>query len=393
MPRSSKQETLAAILPGERARLVGLCLRLTGDPDAAEDLAQETLYEAWRLAHRLHDPAGQARWLSAIARNLCLRWWSRRGREVARLTGLDGASGAGAAGPSYAERLAGDVDSELELERHELAELLDRALALLPAETRAVLVGRYVEESPHAEIAARLGLSEGAVKMRLKRGTLALQRVLSADLREEAAAYGLALPDDGGWRETRVWCSLCGRRRVVARFSRGGTEVSWHCPGCGHGPAACDRVESAELFAGVTGFRRASTRFAEWLHRHYRPALPQRAMICACGRPVRLRTGPVADAPPIIRGRRYIHARCDGCGAAHWQGLVGLVLALPEARRFARDQRRIRWLPEYNVESAGRAAVVTSFQSVTSPARLDVVSARDTFELLDVHGVPGGADG
>ncbi len=391
MPRSSKQETLAAILPGERARLVGLCLRLTGDPDAAEDLAQETLYEAWRLAHKLHDPAGQARWLAAIARNLCLRWHSRRGREASRLTGLED-EGDGAA-PSHAERLAGDGDIELELERHELAELLDRALALLPAETRAVLIGRYVEGSPHAEIAARLGLSEGAVKMRLKRGTLALRHVLTTDLREEAVAYGLAASDDGGWRETRVWCSLCGRRRVVARFSEGGTEVSWHCPGCGHGPAACDRVESAELFDGVTGFRRASTRFAGWLHRHYRPALPQRAMICACGRQMRLRTDPVVDAPPIVRGQRYIHARCGGCGAAHWQGLVGLALALPEARRFVRDQRRIRRLPEYNVESAGRAAVVTSFQSVTSPARLDVVSARDTFELLDIHGVPGGADG
>ena len=33
-------------LEGERARLVRLCARLTGDPTAAEDLAQETLVEA-----------------------------------------------------------------------------------------------------------------------------------------------------------------------------------------------------------------------------------------------------------------------------------------------------------------------------------------------------------
>jgi DNA-directed RNA polymerase specialized sigma24 family protein len=32
----------------ERARLVRLCARLTGNIDVAEDLAQETLFEAWR---------------------------------------------------------------------------------------------------------------------------------------------------------------------------------------------------------------------------------------------------------------------------------------------------------------------------------------------------------
>src|SRR5688572_11065712 len=32
----------------DRARIVRLCLRLTGDPHVAEDLAQEALIEAWR---------------------------------------------------------------------------------------------------------------------------------------------------------------------------------------------------------------------------------------------------------------------------------------------------------------------------------------------------------
>ncbi len=44
------------ILPAERARLVRLCALLTGDREAAEDLAQETLYEAWRHASSLRAP-------------------------------------------------------------------------------------------------------------------------------------------------------------------------------------------------------------------------------------------------------------------------------------------------------------------------------------------------
>jgi RNA polymerase sigma-70 factor (ECF subfamily) len=72
----------AVWLESERRRLVRLCAAMSGDREAAEDLAQETLLEAWRNRHKLRDPAGAERWLSAIARNVCLRWARRRGREA-----------------------------------------------------------------------------------------------------------------------------------------------------------------------------------------------------------------------------------------------------------------------------------------------------------------------
>ncbi len=46
-------------------------------------------------------------------------------------------------------------------------------------------------------------------------------------------------------------------------------------------------------------------------------------------------------------------------------------------------------LPEREIEVDGRAAIVTCFQSVTGQSRLDVVSARDTFELIAVYGGSG----
>src|SRR5918999_1134752 len=104
----------------ERRRLVRLCASLSGDRNAAEDLAQETLLEAWTNAHKLHDPAGADRWLAAIARNVCLRWARNRGREAA-LAELPDAD-------------LGVADLDRELERAELVELVDRGLALLPRE-------------------------------------------------------------------------------------------------------------------------------------------------------------------------------------------------------------------------------------------------------------------
>ena len=70
------------MLPSEWPRLVRLCAHFTGDRDAAEDLAQETLIEAWRHQDRLYDWQGYSSWLSAIARNLSLRWIRQRGREA-----------------------------------------------------------------------------------------------------------------------------------------------------------------------------------------------------------------------------------------------------------------------------------------------------------------------
>src|SRR3954470_998446 len=148
----------------ERRRLTRLCAVLTGDSSAAEDLAQETLLEAWRIRHRLVDPSGRGPWLDAIARNVCHRWRVRRGRPAGRELSCDRPAeltGGPSAGP--------DEMAEL-LDHEELVDLLDRVLGLVPAPTREALVARYVDELTPQEIARRMGVSPEAVSMRLTRG-------------------------------------------------------------------------------------------------------------------------------------------------------------------------------------------------------------------------------
>jgi hypothetical protein len=62
-----------AVLPFGRERLVRLCATLSGSPDAAEDLAQETMIKAWRHGGQLREPAARSSWLAGIARNACRR--------------------------------------------------------------------------------------------------------------------------------------------------------------------------------------------------------------------------------------------------------------------------------------------------------------------------------
>jgi RNA polymerase sigma-70 factor (ECF subfamily) len=149
----------------EWARLVRLCASLSGNADVAEDLAQETLIEAWRHAQSLRNPDALRPWLSGIARNVCLRWSRGQAREAATLDRF---------AQSDRERTA---SSAAPASRDEL--ILDRALGLLPVPTRDVLVQHYIDERPHGEIAVGLGVSDGAVAVRIHRGKVALRQALA----------------------------------------------------------------------------------------------------------------------------------------------------------------------------------------------------------------------
>jgi RNA polymerase sigma factor (sigma-70 family) len=349
----------------QRRRLVRLCAMVSGDREAAEDLAQETLLEAWRNAHKLRDPSGAEHWLAAIARNVCRRWARRRGRD------------------SVVDALGTEletVDAELGIEHTEVAEALDRALAQLPPETRAVLIGRYIEDLPHAEIGARLGLSEDAVSMRLSRGRSSLRRVIAPEPRDGEA---------DAWQETRVWCTSCGRRRLL--IWREPEAVAFRCPGCSRASAPSGRFPLGNpSFARLIGdlVRPASmlNRVDAWSHRYYEAGTGAEAPCTRCGRPVRLHAYHREAAALSEPEGRGLFARCTSCGEEVSSSLGALALAQPAGRRFRREHGRIRVLPEREVEFGGRPALVVCYESVLGSSGLDVVFARDTARVLAVHG-------
>ncbi|HEY7358740.1 MAG TPA: RNA polymerase sigma factor [Ktedonobacterales bacterium] len=382
---------LEASLALERPRLVGLCARLTGRSDIAEDLAQETLLEAWRHLNDLRDQQKFPQWLSGIARNVCLRWQQKQGKE---------ASHAAPALHSFdspdkpAEQIADDFDLEIHLDRKELIELLDRALALLPAETRSVLIERYVLESPLAEVAARLGVQTSVAAMRLQRGKLALRRVLATQFEQELAAYNLGGADAAStsrWQETSIWCPGCGQHHLKGLYDPVEGELWLTCPACCPEPGDFIlHTHAISILGGVKGYKPALSRVYHWSHAYYRPNLLSPAVPCiGCGQLTRLQRGPSdhPDVPPWHRNRHGLFHLCKRCSPerSSWTSLEGLVLALPEARSFQRDEPRIRLLPAQELERDGRPAIVTTFESVTTRARLVVVSARDTYEVLHIE--------
>lgn len=372
-------------LTGERSRLVRLCTQLSGSSEAAEDLAQETLYEAWRRRDQLHDPQGQARWHNAIARNVCLRWRQRRFHDSAHL--LQPCSRDLGESDALEQELVDPADLEGDVERSELADLLERALHLLPAPTRHVLVARYVQELPYAEIAARMGLREGTVKVQVHRGKQALRQVLTTQFREEASAYDLVAPDGAQWQTTSIWCPLCGQRHLEGLLDVAQGDFLLQCSACVAEMGVYTSYTSMpSWFRGVTGFKPALNRVMRWVNTYYQPArhqLPSSGIFCGWSRSLR---SSLAEAfpEPQDRGRGMLVC-CVPCDQGGAMRLSNLVLYQPQAWQFWRDHPRLQLLQEHLVEHQGRAALVTSFRSVTEPVQLDVVLAQQTYEVLSMQ--------
>ena len=136
-----------------------LAYRLTGDEDDARDVVQEAYLRAYRGLRRFRGDAQFSTWLYRITANCAATHMGRRARH--RHDELDDSL------PVADDRP--DHDPQLRADAEDLHGRLQAALAALPDRLRAVVVLRDVYDLPHESIAAELGISESAAKVRLHR--------------------------------------------------------------------------------------------------------------------------------------------------------------------------------------------------------------------------------
>ncbi|HEV8194980.1 MAG TPA: RNA polymerase sigma factor [Ktedonobacterales bacterium] len=370
----------------ERERLVKLCARITGDASVAEDLAQEALLEGWRHQHTLREPDHFSAWLSGVARNVSLRWLRQHSRIVAHTAtvSLD----ADDEQMDALGRLEDTLDVGVELERKELAALLDQALSLLPDETRTAFLAHVVEGMPVGQISTRLGMNASTVTMRLHRGKLILRRALTGKLGRELAAYNPSGANEA-WEDTPLWCTICGTHRLRGRYHREQGELWLRCPTCNVNPGDNQvHTNSLDIFGGAKGYKRAYNKLVAWVDGYYQAALRTRTVACIrCGRATPLHNRLPEDTRDSASDPWYglLH-ECPSCNRDCWESLAGLMLATPVGHRFYTRHGRIRTLPFYAVEAGGRQAVIARFESVTCRSRLVMTTDAETFELLRVDG-------
>ncbi|MEW6356259.1 MAG: RNA polymerase sigma factor [Planctomycetota bacterium] len=143
-----------AIFDRYAGRIVSFALRMTGDRDLAESLAQETFLRALKNASGYAYPRPFSPWLFAIARNACLDEL-RRKKPVLLDT------------PSPIEDPGGAPSLLSALVQDEEAKALMTAIQDLPDKFREVLVLRAFHDLPYAEIAEIVNCNESTARSRM----------------------------------------------------------------------------------------------------------------------------------------------------------------------------------------------------------------------------------
>jgi RNA polymerase sigma-70 factor (ECF subfamily) len=163
-------------------RLYGTALRLTRNPDDAEDLVAETVARAWGRLKDLSDPRSFDGWIQRILTNTFIsEWRHRRASPVRPLEPEPGADGDDSF--SLFEKLHQPfllwwANPEEEAIAAFLREDISRALDGLPEVFRIAVVMVDVQGYSYADAAAELGVPVGTVRSRLARARSQLQRAL-----------------------------------------------------------------------------------------------------------------------------------------------------------------------------------------------------------------------
>jgi len=163
--RQGDLDAFESLFRKHRQQVYGWILRIVRDQGVAEDLTVETFFRIHR-AHARFEPAHPFEpWARRIATRAALDWLRARRPDAVELD---------VAELPAPTRLDPGFAAEIRLKAAQ-------AFGRLPPNLRVAAVLSVIEEQPHKEVAAALGISVGAVKLRVFRAI----RLLRKDLKEQ----------------------------------------------------------------------------------------------------------------------------------------------------------------------------------------------------------------
>lgn len=164
------------------AALYNFALRMTGDPDDAKDLVQETYMKAYRFFDKYQRGTNAKAWLFRIMKNSYINRYRKESKEPDKIDYDD-------VKDFYASIKDAGVDTN-DLQEKIFGNLFDdevaKALQDLPEDFRTVVILRDIEGYTYEEIADFVEIPIGTVRSRLHRG----RKMLQSMLRDYAATHG-----------------------------------------------------------------------------------------------------------------------------------------------------------------------------------------------------------
>jgi RNA polymerase sigma-70 factor, ECF subfamily len=167
--RAGDRDAFSELVSQSLGRLTAVARMILRDEYAAQDAVQEAFIEAWRSLPGLREPDKFDAWMRRLLVRACFKGVRRSKRVDAveiRLTPGD-------------EPAIAVVERDLDIR-----DQLERGLARLSADQRAVVVLVYYLDLPLADAAQAMGVPLGTTKSRLNRATSALRAAIEADDRE-----------------------------------------------------------------------------------------------------------------------------------------------------------------------------------------------------------------
>lgn len=188
--QSGDTEAFGELCRAYEPRLLRQANGLCGNATLAEELAQDTLVEAWKSLHRYNGRCRFFMWLCAILlhrhRNTMRRQRLWRWSPMARPEGEQFAAPAG-------QQAAVEAWPDAAAQSRERSALVWRCVAALPRKHQQVVYLRFYADDSLEGIAAALGCSVGTVKSRLFNALEKLRRM--RELGEELPSSTMGIGD------------------------------------------------------------------------------------------------------------------------------------------------------------------------------------------------------
>lgn len=160
-------------------KLFNLCYWFLGDKQEANDSAQDVFIKIYRSLKKFRLESAFSTWLYRIASNTCKnRLKSLEHRQKKKMVWLDNPDDLD--NREHSAKIHAESPSPmLELEKKERMMLIQKAIGLLPAEQKTVVVLRDIEGLSYEEVTNITGFNLGTVKSRLSRARLELRKKLT----------------------------------------------------------------------------------------------------------------------------------------------------------------------------------------------------------------------
>ncbi len=156
-------EAFTKLVETYQTPVYNLCYRMLGEPDLAEDAAQETFLRAYQHLHRYDQKRPFATWLLSIAAHYCIDKLRRRKFSIFSMDEED------EEGNTFEIADPDSPNPEMESMKGQTRARVQAMLKDLDATDRAAIIMRYWYDYSEIEIAESLRLTVSAVKSRLHR--------------------------------------------------------------------------------------------------------------------------------------------------------------------------------------------------------------------------------